>query len=71
MRAIDSQCRGCPVRNEGCHSLCPLYQEYQKDRQKVYEKKHNSMMLDSYFSSKIIDTAKRRDKGKHYSLAID
>ena len=45
---MTAPCKECTQRNLGCHQNCPKYAEYQKEREKIREAKHQEAMLRAY-----------------------
>ena len=49
MRAIDSPCYGCPIRYEGCHSVCTLFLRYKEDKVTLSRAKQSKAEIECYF----------------------
>ena len=54
MREVASPCKGCTDRSVDCHATCMKYQAYAADRQRVYERRYNAIVLNT------VDVGKRR-----------
>ena len=54
MREIASPCKECSDRSMDCHATCMKYQAYAADRQRVYQRRYNAIVLNT------VDVGKRR-----------
>ena len=54
MREIASPCKECSDRSASCHATCMKYQAYAADRQEVYTRRYNAIVLNT------VDVGKRR-----------
>lgn len=54
MKEVDSPCKGCADRSADCHAACTKYQAYASDRQEVYKRRYNAIVMNT------VDVGKRR-----------
>lgn len=61
-------CKDCKKRQIGCHSVCPEYNEYNKEREKYRELAYKQKMLDNNIYELGFSMKKRKRKHEDYSL---
>lgn len=53
-------CRYCETRVLGCHDRCEKYMEYKRERELIYQARHDEIDADAHVCAVIRNQKKRR-----------